>query len=422
MILKGSQRGNGQNLAAHLMRVDDNEHVHIHELRGFSADDLQGAFKEAEAISRGTKCSQYLFSLSLNPPSGKAVSLEAFNTAIDRVEERLGLTGQPRAVVAHEKDGRSHIHCVWSRIDADTMTARPLPFFKNRMMEVSKSLYLEHGWEMPRGMLDSAKRDPTNFTLAEWQQAKRQGVDPRWTKQLVQDCWSRSDSGATFDRALREYGFRLARGDRRGFVLIDHEGSVQSLSRSLDMTTKQLRGRLGDGINLPDVGKVQREIGLRMSPTIRRHVTESRKRFADRSTSLGDLKQAMTQKHRAERAALADRQSQRWIEETRSRAARLPKGLRGLWHRLTGQYQKVRQENEQEAQSTLNAYAAERARLVDRHREQRAGLQKSITELRKNQAALLRDLRKDVGHYLNLSQKREQSQTRVPSRGLRLER
>ncbi|NVP56622.1 relaxase/mobilization nuclease domain-containing protein [Mycoplana rhizolycopersici] len=422
MILKGSQRGNGQNLAAHLMRIDDNEHVNIHELRGFSADDLHGAFKEAEAVSRGTKCRQYLFSLSLNPPSGKVVSLEAFNQAIDRVEERLGLTGQPRAIVGHEKDGRSHIHCVWSRIDADTMTARPLPFFKNRMMEISKSLYLEHGWDMPRGMLDTAKRDPTNFTLAEWQQAKRQGVDPRWTKQLVQDCWSRSDSGTTFDRALREYGFRLGRGDRRSFVLVDHEGGIQSLSRTLGMTAKQMRGRLGDGINLPDVGKLQREIGVRMSPTIRRHVDESRKRFAERSASLGELKQAMTREHRAERAALADRQGQRWIDETRTRAGRIPKGLRGLWHRLTGQYQKVRQQNEQEAQSTLNAQAAERAQLVDRQRSERASLQKSIVELRKNQASLLRDLRKDVGRYLNLSQNRGQSQTRVISRGLRLER
>ena len=61
MILKASQRGGGQDLAVHLMRLDDNEHVTLHELRGFAADDLKGAFKEAEAISRGTKCDQYLF-------------------------------------------------------------------------------------------------------------------------------------------------------------------------------------------------------------------------------------------------------------------------------------------------------------------------------------------------------------------------
>jgi len=30
MILKGSARGSGQNLAAHLMRLDDNEHVRLY--------------------------------------------------------------------------------------------------------------------------------------------------------------------------------------------------------------------------------------------------------------------------------------------------------------------------------------------------------------------------------------------------------
>ncbi len=53
MILKGSQRGGGQDLAAHLMRMDDNEHVRVHELREFASDNLRGAFKEAEAVSRG---------------------------------------------------------------------------------------------------------------------------------------------------------------------------------------------------------------------------------------------------------------------------------------------------------------------------------------------------------------------------------
>ena len=38
MILKGSQRGGGQNLAAHLMKMDDNAHVRLHEVRGFASD------------------------------------------------------------------------------------------------------------------------------------------------------------------------------------------------------------------------------------------------------------------------------------------------------------------------------------------------------------------------------------------------
>jgi hypothetical protein len=41
MILKASQRGGSNQLAAHLLKTHDNEHVAVHELRGFSADDLR---------------------------------------------------------------------------------------------------------------------------------------------------------------------------------------------------------------------------------------------------------------------------------------------------------------------------------------------------------------------------------------------
>lgn len=74
MILKGSQRSGGRDLAVHLMNSTDNEHVRLHELRGFASHDLKSAVLEAEAISLGTKCRQYLFSLSLSPPEYAALS------------------------------------------------------------------------------------------------------------------------------------------------------------------------------------------------------------------------------------------------------------------------------------------------------------------------------------------------------------
>lgn len=145
MILKASQRGGGQDLAAHLLRRDENEHVLVHEVRGFVTDDLHGAFKEAHAVSRGTKCQQYLFSVSLSPPEKESVAVEAFEDAIDRIEAKMGLEGQPRAIVFHEKNGRRHAHCVWSRIDAETMTAKQLSHFKMKLQDISRDLYLEHG-------------------------------------------------------------------------------------------------------------------------------------------------------------------------------------------------------------------------------------------------------------------------------------
>ena len=89
------------------------------ELRGFVSDDLVSALGEIHAISKGTKAKQYLFSLSLNPPPEENVFIENFEDAVNRVEDRLGLTGQPRGIILHEKNGRCHAHAVWSRIDAD---------------------------------------------------------------------------------------------------------------------------------------------------------------------------------------------------------------------------------------------------------------------------------------------------------------
>jgi len=123
VILKGSQRGGAGQLAAHLSRLDDNEHVTLHEVRGFVSEDLHGALREAQAVSKGTRCRQFLFSVSLNPPEHERVSTQAFEDAVDRIEHRTGLAGHPRIVLFHEKEGRRHAHAVWSRIDAETMTA-----------------------------------------------------------------------------------------------------------------------------------------------------------------------------------------------------------------------------------------------------------------------------------------------------------
>jgi len=149
MILIGSQRGGASNLARHLLNAVENEHVTVQELRGFVANDLHGALAEAQAISKATQCNQFMFSLSLNPPKRQEASLDAMLKAADKAETTLGLKGQPRAVVMHEKKGRRHIHVVWSRIDADSMKAVNLPFFKQRLAALSKELYLEHGWELP---------------------------------------------------------------------------------------------------------------------------------------------------------------------------------------------------------------------------------------------------------------------------------
>ncbi|MCK4945200.1 MAG: relaxase/mobilization nuclease domain-containing protein, partial [Alphaproteobacteria bacterium] len=239
MILKGSQRGGATQLAAHLLKTEENEHVEIHEISGFIVDDLHGALKEIHAMSRGTKCKQFMFSVSLNPPQRENTPVEYFEKALTAIEEKTGLTGQPRVIVFHEKEGRRHCHAVWSRINAEELKAINLPYYKMKLRDVSKQLYFDYGWKMPDGLRDARERDPTNYSLAEWQQAKRIGENPKLTKAAFQECWAVSDSRNAFTQALKENGYILARGNRRGYVAVDYYGEVYSLSRWTGLKTKQ---------------------------------------------------------------------------------------------------------------------------------------------------------------------------------------
>ncbi|MDX2259280.1 MAG: relaxase [Hyphomicrobiaceae bacterium] len=411
MILKGSQRGGGQDLAGHLLRMDENEHVRVHELRGFASDGLPGAFREAEAVARGTRCRQYLFSLSFNPPEGAAVTEAAFEDAIDRAENTLGLTGQPRAVVFHEKEGRRHAHCVWSRIDPETMTARPMSFFKTRLTPLSRDLYLEHGWDMPRGLAEKGARDPGNFTLAQWQQAKRQGRDPRWLSETVQSCWQRSDSRAAFIQSLQERGLHLAKGDRRGFVAVDYTGEVHALSRLLGVKARAVHDRLGEGNDLPGVSETRARLAEQLGPAMKRHISECRMRFQQQASGLAQAKVVVTQRHREERAAQVRQHETDLMTGARDRAARLPTGWRAVWHRLTGRYRHIVEQNVRAAQAQADGQAVARDRLIEAQSRERAGLQHQIKALRNTHAEELKTLRSEVGRYLGFARQRSAEQS-----------
>jgi len=344
MILKGSQRGGAKQLGQHLLKTNENEHVEVHEVSGFMASDLLGALREAEAISKGTRCKQPLFSVSINPPQTESVRIEVFETALAAIEERNGLTGRPRVVVFHEKEGRRHCHAVWSRIDADTMTAKPLPFFKNRLREVSKQLYLENGWQMPRGLMDSKERNPSNFSLAEWQQAKRGGYEARDMKAAIQECWAVSDNRQSFVKALEERGIYLAKGDRRGHVAVTYQGEVHSIARVVDKKAKDVAAKLGPSAELQSVADTRMRIANDIAPRLKSYLQEARGEARKELSPLEVQRQAMAAKHQLERARLDVGQKAREEQEMRERNERLRKGLAGLWDRLRGEYA-VRRQN-----------------------------------------------------------------------------
>lgn len=329
MILNGNQRGGAKDLALHLLK-DENEHVEVHELRGFVAQNLMGALNEVYAISRGTRCKQFLYSLSFNPPPDEKVSIEAFECAIERAEKRLNLEGQPRAIVFHEKEGRRHCHVVWSRIKVEAMKAVEMSFDHDRLTKLSRELFREHGWKMPKGLAKKSERDPLNFTLADWQQAKRVGKHPKEIKMAIQDAWAISDSKASFDQALQERGYALARGDRGRFVVVDIFGEVYSLRQQTGHRVKELRARLGDEKALPSVDEMKQRIAGNMLPILEKFKQELNQTEQKQDEREVQEKKALIEKQRSERKAFTAKLKHRQDQEALKRQQRFRSGLFGF--------------------------------------------------------------------------------------------
>ena len=407
MILHGNQRGGAKDLALHLLK-SENEQIEVHELRGFVADNLISALNEAHAISRGTRCKQFLFSLSLNPPPGENVSTEAFEDAIEQVEQKLGLDHQPRAIVFHEKAGRRHCHAVWSRIDAQDMKAVQLSFTKRKLMDVSRELFLKHGWTMPRGLMHSGERDPRNFTLAEWQQAKRLGENPKHIKAVFQDCWAVSDTQAAFQQALKERGYTLARGDRRGFVALDYRCEVFAISKWVGIRTKALRSKLSDPDALPSVAEARQKIAQDMAAHLGQLQQQRASAIETRLSEIETKRLALVAQHQSARQALENAQQQRWQAETRLRQARFNKGLRGLLDCVTGKYGQIKQCNEEEAYQARQHDRQEKDELIFQQLEARRALQRRIERLRQFNDQSHQSLSKDRDQYEQIrTQQRE---------------
>lgn len=408
MILVGNQRSGAKNLALHLLK-EENEHVEVHEIRGFASQNLTAALNEAYAISRATKCKQYLFSLSLNPPPDEKVNIADFESAIERIEERLGLSGQPRAIVFHEKEGRRHCHTVWSRINAEEMKAVPLPFTKRKLQEIARDIYLEHGWTMPRGLASSRETDPRNFTLAQWQQAKRTGKDPRGIKAGFQDSWSISDSKAAFIHALDERGYKVARGDRRGFVAVDFRGEVYAIAKWANVKTKQVRTRLGDEKALPSAQEVKKQIAQEMLSVMYKFKDKLGAQKQERNKQFEKRRQELITRQRAERKSLRDKLDQRQTAECAERHNRYRKGIVGFWDRLSGTHNRIKKQNEKETHQATIRDRAEKDALITRHLEQRRRLNSIRTVEHSEYQTQKQELNKDAQTYKTmLSEMRDQ--------------
>lgn len=380
MIIKGNTRKGGPYLVAHMLNARDNDHVDVHELRGFASENLTDAVCEVDALSKGTNCKKPWFSTSLNPPMDAEVKEHDYLRAIEQCEEKLGFAGQPRAVIFHEKEGRQHCHVIWSRIDPETMNTIPDSFSRLKLQEVSKSLYLEHGWALPPGFEDRNKSQP-EISLADQAVAKRSGLTNEDHEQLIQHAWEKSDSAQSFASALEDQGYILAQG-KRGAIAVDIETQdVHFIARRLGLKNKQVEAKLGPLSDLPNVEEAKKQAGAQQQAK-----SEFDKNAQQKEDRYQKQLEALKNQQTLERQELFERQWDEKARQERSFVLRLEDRLKSFW----------------------DISAAEFSRLKDKFlgKDNEAYHQARIVELRKNQEQRFSDER-DQLKQKQIRQRRE---------------
>jgi hypothetical protein len=412
----GSQRGEGpDDLGPHLENERDNLEAEVMQIRGAVARDVRGAFAEWEAQAFAlTKCTNYLYSLSINPDQRQGRwTKEMYFEYIERAENRLNLAGQPRVVVRHVKEDergipREHYHCVWSRIDAAQRKARPIAYDHDTLMMVTRAFARDHDLRLPagydKGLAVGRKSRNYQMTLYDRQQENLGGLPLEQHRAQVTAAWERRDTPQSFVRSLEDMGYILATG-RKDYVLVDRYGHMKALPRLIDdkkVRVQNLRDFLGKEYptdSLPTVDearalasahRVAKELFRKEEERAAREAVESQRR-ADlrrqqqprRAAALQEAKTLSARQHSARREfSQAQKQNrmafrQGYLQESRriktDRAAHRPQGLAAFIGRFTGVELITRKIHQYRDATRYRLFLAQKAELAERQqRDERA--------------------------------------------------
>jgi hypothetical protein len=303
---------------------------------------------------------------------------------------------------------------VWQRTDPEKLTLISDGLNYAAHERAARDIERELGHARVEGPHTGKAARYRGHDRAEAMQGERAGMEAGARKDLVTALYRESDSGRAFRAALAEQGLTLARGQRRGLVLVDAAGEVHSLTRQIrDARAKEIKDRLSDidAARLPDAEQArERQQRARAGRDAEeRHAAAgqgadgpdrqadrvsadqerpgSAERAADREDEIDRVAagqardwRALRGAQRAERHDLGLRQRDEAAEAAqaardwlaRERAADPPaRGAHALWLRVTfryGQHERMRQERDR---ARNQAIAEERVDRAARQREAR---------------------------------------------------
>lgn len=235
-------------LSAYLLKQGKNESVKFIAASNVVSLSLKDALKEMQEVASGSACDKFLYHASINPKDGENLTPAEWVKSISLLEKNLGLEGHQRAIVQHVKDGRTHCHIVWNRVDVDTLTAVRMSHNYRAHELTARELEKEFGLDRVQGAHVEKDGPRPDRQPKQWEmdRGRRSGIDPRKVTAEVSELWAWAQNGADFATALEARGYILAQGDKRDFVIIDQQGNPHSVGRRAGAKAADVRAKLAD--------------------------------------------------------------------------------------------------------------------------------------------------------------------------------
>ena len=210
-----------------------------------NAEQLKANSGVARTGRKATAGPVYSFSLAWHPEQ-KPEKEEMMRGAFDTLEG-LGLIEHEAVMVAHNETEHPHVHVICNLVHPET-GKRAIPSYdyltlsnwaEDKEIEGGK-IYCEQRVKNNERRRREAKKD-RELALIKHRSEKAARA------QEIKELYERSDSGKAFRAGLEEAGYALAKGDKRGYVLVNESGDIFSLSRQLKgQRAKDIKGRLAD--------------------------------------------------------------------------------------------------------------------------------------------------------------------------------
>ena len=247
MVIKGRSRGGGAQLAEYLENSRGNDRAIILEVRGTTKpDDLSRSLSEMSMSSRlSSKGEKGLYHAQINPAIGEdsRMTENDWLAAADILEKKLGLSGQSRAIVLHEKKGRVHSHIVWERYDSSA----------GKLISDSKNFKVHDQARAEIELMLRHERTPQKSN-------RKKTVDH---KKILTALWEQNASCSDFIKAANKQGYQIAmRDDRRPYRAVASDGENLDLVRQLKaVKSKDVKTRFEtDALILPSESEVLKRL------------------------------------------------------------------------------------------------------------------------------------------------------------------